>query len=290
MNATNSIVIAGSKGMLAHAVKIQLQKRNLSFTGVDADTHDLTKRDDVQRLFRETKPTLLINCAAFTNVDKCEEVPELANAVNGHAVGTLAELSKEYGTKLVHISTDFVFDGSATYPYRPTDTPAPLSEYGRSKLLGEQLLQQHNPPGWIIARTAWLYGPNGNCFPQTMLNAARAGKTLRVVNDQHGCPTFTYDLAEALLTLVDANASGIFHLVNSGKTTWFGFTQAIFQEFGVTADLGPQTSAEYKKIKPNSAHRPAWSVLDNSDYTRATGKQLRDWREGLREYRRIAVQ
>ena len=122
-----------------------------------------------------------------------------------------------------------------------------------------------------------------------MLNAARAGKTLRGVSDQHGCPTFTYDLAAALLNLVDADASGLFHLVNSDQTTWFGFTQAIFEEFGVTADLGPQTSAEYKKIKPNSAHRPTWSVLDNSDYTRATGKSLRPWREGLRDYK-IAVQ
>lgn len=285
-----SIVIAGTKGMLAHAVKLQLQQRNLPFTGVDVDTHDLTNPDDARRLFRETRPTLLINCAAFTNVDKCEEVPDLANAVNGHAVGTLAELSKEHGTKLVHISTDFVFDGNATQPYKVTDAPSPLSAYGRSKLLGEQLLRQHNPPGWIVARTAWLYGPNGNCFPQTILNVARAGKPLRVVADQHGCPTFTYDLAEALLNLVDANASGIFHLVNSGQTTWFGFTQAILEEFEVTTDLGPQTSAEYKKIRPNSAHRPAWSVLDNSDYTRVTGKALRPWRDGLRAYKAAVSQ
>jgi dTDP-4-dehydrorhamnose reductase len=246
---------------------------------------DITRESSLHAIFAEYKPTLVLNCAAFTQVDLAEQQEDLANSINGHALITLSAVSKRYNTKLVHFSTDFVFDGSATRPYRPSDPTNPLSAYGRSKLLGEQKVREFDPPGYLLIRTSWVYGPNGACFPQTMINAARAGKPLRVVSDQIGSPTYTRDLADATLNLIDANATGLFHVTNSDQTNWFDFTRAILDEFSLTADLQLITSADWQKLRPQSAIRPGYSVLDTSDYTRVTGKNLRSWREALHDYR-----
>ena len=152
-------------------------------------------------------------------------------------------------------------------------------------MLGEQHVARVNPPGWLIIRTAWLYGPGGPCFPQTMINAARAGKPLKVVDDQVGSPTFTRDLADATLSLVNAEATGIFHVVNGGQTTWHDFTAAILEEFELTTGLSRTTSAEWKRTRTDSATRPAYSVLDSSEYARVTGRTMRDWRAALHDYR-----
>lgn len=281
----SSILVTGSRGMLAHAVLSELMARGHAFHACDIDTVNITCQDAVDQLFAELRPTLLINCAAYTNVDKCELEPETADAVNGHAVAKLAEAAKRHGTKVVHISTDFVFDGAKATPYQPNDTPGPLSAYGRSKLLGEQRLQQVDPPGWLIVRTAWLYGPAGNCFPQTILNAARAGKPLKVVADQTGTPTFTHDLAAILLDLVARDASGIYHGTNTGQTTWHDFTRAILDTFAVPADLSKTTAAEWKQLRPQSAVRPAYSVLDVSATEQVIGRPIPAWRDGLVRYR-----
>jgi dTDP-4-dehydrorhamnose reductase len=250
---------------------------------------DITSDDSLARAFEQHRPTLVLNCAAHTKVDLCEEQRDLADAINGRAVATLATLSKQHGSKLVHYSTDFVFDGSATTPYKPTHPTHPLSAYGRSKLLGEQQLQQINPPGYLIIRTAWVYGPSGACFPQTMVNAARAGKPLRVVCDQVGTPTYTRDLAAATLDLIDVGAAGLLHYTNAGQTNWCDFTRAILDEFGIPAPVEAITSADWQKLRPASAHRPSYSVLDTSDYTRLTGKAPRPWRDALGDYK-LAVQ
>ena len=162
-----------------------------------------------------------------------------------------------------------------------------MSVYGASKLFGEQcaMTQMGNGADILVIRTAWLYGPGGPCFPQTMINAAKAGKPLKVVDDQIGSPTFTHDLAEATLNLIDADARGIYHVVNSGETNWHDFTAAILQEFGLNVPLSRTTSAEWKNLRPDSAIRPAYSVLDTSKYTAITGKSMRPWYEGLRAYR-----
>lgn len=285
MNHNARILLVGSKGMLASAIAGALQRAGFAtIIGVDVDTCDITSPDSVQSNFEKHQPNLVINCAAYTNVDGCESKPDLANAVNGTGVGNLAAASKRVGAKLIHYSTDYVFDGTMRRPLKPNDPVGPQSAYGRSKLLGEQLLQQHNPPGWMILRTAWLYGPNGPNFPQTMLNAARAGKPLKVVGDQFGAPTYTLDLAEATLNLLQS--SGIFHVANAGQTNWFEFAQAIFEEFNVTPQsLLSITSDDWKKIKPDSAIRPAYSLFDLSDYTRATGRTLPHWRDALHRYR-----
>src|SRR3712207_2730144 len=218
------VVITGGNGMLAHAVAGVLRHRGLGVTALSRAELDLADPASVSAMFRTHKPTLVFNCAAYTNVDGSEREPALADAVNGHAVGHVAALAREYGSALVHFSTDFVFDGRSDHPYRPDDPTNPLSAYGRSKLLGERLLQEHAPARWLLVRTAWLFGRNGQCFPRTMVELARAGRALKVVRDQVGSPTFADDLSSATLELLDRGAAGVWHLANTGQTSWFDFT------------------------------------------------------------------
>lgn len=280
-----SIVITGGDGMLAQGLKASLRERGHEPVSVDRADYDIADPVAVASLYRTHRPTLLINCAAYTNVDGCEKNASPADAVNGHAVGHLAALAGEYGTTLVQYSTDFVFDGSSARPYRADDVPAPLSAYGKSKLLGEQLLQQHAPPGWLLIRTAWLFGRHGQCFPRAMVEFARAGKPLRVVRDQQGCPTLTNDLADATFELIDRRATGIWHVVNGGQTTWFDFAEAAIKAFDVPAEVAPTTSAEWRKLRPESAKRPAYSVLDTTPFTKLVGREMRPWQEALRDFR-----
>ncbi|HLL89695.1 MAG TPA: dTDP-4-dehydrorhamnose reductase [Tepidisphaeraceae bacterium] len=282
----DSILFTGGYGMLASAILRTLRQRGHEPTVTDRDTLDITDPASVRATFERARPTLLINCAAYTAVDKAEQQEAIANAINGTAVGYLGAACREFGTAMVHYSTDFVFDGKSTAPYKPTDEPAPLSAYGRSKLLGEQELQRHAPANWLILRTAWLYGANGPCFPATMVKVAKAGKPLKVVADQHGSPTYTFDLTDATLGLLDKGAaSGIYHATNAGRTTWFDFTAAILEEFGLKTDLSPQLAADWKKLKPDAAERPGFSVMDVSATEQALGRPMRPWREALRAYR-----
>lgn len=284
MTPYSSIVITGGLGMLAQAFKRRLTARGHSFVGVDLPEYDLTHPEKVRELFATYKPTLLLNCAAHTKVDLCEEQQDLANAVNGHAVGSLATSAKEHGTFLVHISTDFVFPGNGTRPYRTDDPVGPLSVYGRSKLIGEQELLAHAPAKWIIARTAWLYGRNGPNFPRTIVERGKAGQPLKVVNDQVGSPTYTEDLAAAVLDLVDRDATGMWHLTNSGQVSWFDFAKAALEEFHIKAEVAPTTTEEWFKIRPKSAVRPAYSVLDVEPFAKRVGRPMRPWRDALRDY------
>ncbi|HEX8520951.1 MAG TPA: dTDP-4-dehydrorhamnose reductase [Tepidisphaeraceae bacterium] len=277
----DSILITGGKGMLAQALDRSIQARAKKATLLGRQELDVSDEDSVGSAFAQYRPTLVLNCAAYTKVDKAEEEKERAYEVNGEAVGILAAKCKEYGARLVHYSTDFVFDGRKREPYVPADVTNPQSVYGASKLEGERQAGDEA----LVIRTAWLYGPGGACFPQTMVGAAKQKKPLTVVNDQVGSPTFTHDLAEATLRLVDAEAKGIFHVTNAGSVSWFDFTRAILEEFHEKADLSPITSAAWKEKRPNSATRPSYSVLDVSEYERATGQRMRPWRQALREYR-----
>lgn len=283
---SESILLIGDKGMLAAAVKRSLGARGRAFVGVDLPECDITSRESVKSAFDRVGPRWVINCAAFTNVDGCESKTDLANAVNGAGVAHLAEACRDHGATLVHFSTDYVFDGTLRRPLKPGDPVGPQSAYGRSKLLGEAAIARVNPPGWLVIRTAWLYGPNGPNFPQAMLNAAKAGKPLRVVNDQVGSPTYTRDLAEATIDLLDRGAGGFWHVSNAAPTNWFEFAGAIFEEFGVTpASFEAITSAEWKAIKPDSAVRPAYSVFDLQPLEALLGRPMPHWRDALRRYR-----
>jgi dTDP-4-dehydrorhamnose reductase len=286
----DTFLITGGAGMLARAFKDMLTERKLAHVAPPRAELDVTSVPQILSAIDRVKPTVLLNCAAYTKVDLAEKEQQQANAINGQAVGALAEACRLRGVTLVHFSTDYVFDGSLRRPLQPDDPIGPKGAYGTSKALGERMLKEFAPPRWLILRTAWLYGPGGPNFPQAMLNAARAGKPLKVIDDQIGCPTYTRDLAAATLNLLDAGASGTFHLSNAGETSWFKFAGAIFNEFGVTpSSFVPITSGDWLQIKPDSAHRPSYSVFDVSPYETATGKQMPDWRDGLKRYRAETV-
>jgi dTDP-4-dehydrorhamnose reductase len=185
----------------------------------------------------------------------------------------------------VHYSTDFIFNGQNDRPYRPDDIPDPLSAYGKSKLVGEENLRRVGPPGWITVRTAWLFGRHGNCFPRVVLERARAGHVLKVVDDQIGCPTYSLDLAVATFALLDRGANGIWHVTNSFPTSWFEFAKAILSEFAVSAEVTPISTSQWITMRPKQAKRPKFSVLDLDAYAAFTGEKLRDWRAALHDYR-----
>ena len=284
MNIYNSIVITGGGGMLAHALADTLKLHGHQPVVLTRAQCDLANDQDIQRIF-DSKPTLLLNCAAHTKVDLCEQESALADTINGYAVGKMAGLCRKHNTFLVHLSTDFVFPGNGTRPYRIDDPVNPLSAYGRSKLLGETELQKHAPENWLIVRTAWVYGRHGVNFPRTMVTAARAGKPLSVVSDQVGSPTYTVDLAEGILQMIDCGGRGIFHFTNSGQTNWFEFAKAALQAFGIGHPVSAVTSADWQRQRPASAPRPSYSVLDLQRFITLTGQTPRPWQEALAAFR-----
>ena len=262
-----------------------LRARGLPPVLLDRKGCDLADPAAVAAVFNH-RPTLVLNCAAHTKVDQAEQEPAVADRVNGTAVGELAAGCKRVGAALVHVSTDFVFNGAGTAPY-PVDGPTgPLSAYGRSKLLGETELQRNAPPRWLIVRTAWVFGRHGANFPKTMVTAARAGRPLSVVSDQVGSPTYTVDLAAGILDLLDGGGNGTYHVTNAGRTNWREFAAATLAEFGMDHPVAGITSADWAKVKPNAAHRPGFSVLDLGPFELTTGRPMRPWREALAAFRR----
>jgi dTDP-4-dehydrorhamnose reductase len=287
MSDSRTILITGGAGMLAQALRAAL-KTAMPDAAVLAPARaelDIADAGAVESFFRAHRPGVVFNCAAYTKVDLAEKEPLVADRTNGQAVGVLAKACRANGARLVHFSTDYVFDGSLRRPMRPDDPVGPVSAYGRSKLLGEQLLRETPPEKWLIVRTAWLYGTGGPNFVQTMVNAARGGKPLRVVSDQHGSPTYTADLAEAAVDLVTRDAHGVWHVTNAGETNWHDFAATIFQEFGLSPALSPITSEEWKSTRPDSAIRPKYSVLDVSPVAQLRGRPMPDWRDALRRFR-----
>jgi dTDP-4-dehydrorhamnose reductase len=289
MNLYDSILITGANGMLGHALNDLLISRGHKPAALTRAALDISDEAALAGAFRELRPMLVLNCAAHTKVDLCEQELEKANAINGYAVGKLASLCRSTGATLVHVSTDFVFDGSKREPYKVVDAPRPLSAYGKSKLLGETELQRHAPSRWLIVRTAWVYGRHGANFPRTMVTVAQAGKPLTVVDDQRGAPTYALDLAETILALLDSGAHGLWNVTNSGTTTWFEFARAALAEFGVNADVSSLSSAEWAKRRPTAAIRPGYSVLDLEPLKRQIGRSTRDWREALAGYRQAVA-
>jgi dTDP-4-dehydrorhamnose reductase len=280
------ILITGGGGMLGHALADQLVARGHRPRCLARGELDISDPAALDKSFAECNPTLVLNCAAHTKVDLCEQETGKADAINGRAVGHLASLCRGNGAALVHVSTDFVFDGTSTRPYLTSDPVNPLSAYGKSKLLGETELQKNPPERWLIVRTAWVYGRHGANFPRTMVNAARAGKPLTVVNDQIGAPTHTPDLAAAILDLLDSGAGGLWNVTNAGQTSWFDFARATLEEFGIPASIAPISSAQWAANRPASARRPGYSVLDLSALTRQIKRPMRSWREALSEFRK----
>jgi dTDP-4-dehydrorhamnose reductase len=241
---------------------------------------DITDAAAVAKDCAAIKPDLIINSAAYTDVDGCETNVDLAYRVNAIGPHNLALAARAGGIPLVSVSTDFVFDGTKTTPYDEFDTPRPMSVYGRSKLAGENLVREVCPEHYII-RTAWLYSRHGHNFVKTMLKLAGERDTLTVVDDQIGSPTFSLDLATRIAELISTGWYGTYHVTNSGQTSWYGFARAILEQAGLDPEkVKPMTSAELDRPAP----RPAFSVLANYAADLRGLAPMRDWREALAAY------
>ncbi|HRZ87445.1 MAG TPA: dTDP-4-dehydrorhamnose reductase [bacterium] len=240
---------------------------------------DITDKEAVISTIAQYKPKVVINCAAYTDVDASEQNAAHAYLVNGTAVGYIADGCNRAGAKLVHISTDYIFAGDQARPYREDDHAGPLGVYGKSKLAGE--LSAHLAKDHLIVRTAWLFGRSGKNFVSTILKRTDETDVISVVDDQRGSPTYTVDLTDAIVRLLGKNASGIFHVTNSGSCTWCEYAQAVLDKAGIKdVKIMPITTAESNRPAP----RPAYSVLDCSKYQETTSHQMRSWRDALRDF------
>ncbi len=245
----------------------------------DPSVVEITDPAAVHAFVQEHQPQLVVNCSAYTDVDGCTRDPDLAMAVNGDGPGHLAAACAEVGARLMHVSTDFVFDGRADRPYREDDPVDPVSAYGASKLAGERNVLRHVPEACIV-RTAWLYGLHGKNFVATMLRLGRERDELRVVHDQVGSPTYTVDLADAMIRLLQAEATGIVHVVGTGQCSWCELAQAALELAGIATPVRPITADEFD----SPTERPAYSVLSTERYTALTGCSIRPWRDALADY------
>jgi dTDP-4-dehydrorhamnose reductase len=271
-------LIIGGKGLLGANIAPILDK-TFDLTICDIDTWDITDRASGEHHIKQYRPDVLVNLAAITDVDGCEDKRELAERVNGYGAGLIADLCREHNIRFVHISTDYVFDGTKTLPYKENDIPNPVSVYGITKLMGERAVMEKNPSSLII-RAQWLYGEGGENFITKVVKIAKQSGTVRVVNDQKGSPTYAKDLAVPLITLIEKGKTGIYHLANSGSCTWFEFAGEIFRLLEIDTAIIPISSDELER----KAKRPSYSVFDMWKYQKDTGLKMRPWQEALREY------
>lgn len=282
------VLVTGREGQLARCL-VEAAGSGVEAVALGRPELDITDMSTVAAAIATHRPDVVVNAAAYTAVDKAEDDPEQAMLVNGVGAGLVAKAAADAGLPVIHVSTDYVFDGRATRPWREDDPTAPLGVYGTSKLAGEQAVAKANPRH-IIMRTAWVHSPHGANFLKTMLRLAADRPKLRVVADQSGTPTHAGDLATAILVAArqmvarpeDANSRGVFHVVNEGSTNWAGFASEIFARSrelgGPFAEVEPITSAEY----PTRAARPAWSVLDTGRFRRIFNHTLPHWTDGTR--------
>ena len=273
------IEVIGSRGQLGRELLEVLAATAHHASGHDIESVDIGDAGSVAKLLDAVGPDAVVNCAAWTRVDAAETEELAASRVNAAGPRVLAGECRKRGILLCHLSTDYVFDGTATSPIDEGAEPHPQSAYGRGKLEGEAAVRALLPRH-LIVRTAWLYGQDGPNFVLTMLRVAVEKRALRVVADQQGSPTWTGHLAPAIVRLIECGATGTFHLTNSGATTWHGFAEAIVEEAGLTVPVEPIASTEY----PTPAARPAYSVLDNRAWRELGEPPLPPWREGLRAY------
>lgn len=237
---------------------------------------DITDVGEVDGAIRSAAPDVVVNCAAWTDVDGAESETDAAHAVNGEGAGNVARAAREAGAWTIHVSSDYVFDGTKQTPYVESDDTAPLSAYGDSKLAGERAVAEQAPGAHTIVRSSWLFGAHGHCFPATILRLASERDELTVVEDQVGCPTFTGHLAQALIGLCEERIPGILHVAGGNSCSWFEFARAIVAEAGAGSRVTPCCTDDM----PRPATRPAHSVLRSE----RGAPVLPDWRHGLREY------
>jgi len=271
------VLITGAAGMLGLDVKLAAAAAGHDVTALSRAQLDITDFDAVTRAVSAARPDAVINCAAYTNVDGAETDPATANAINGDGAGVLAVAAAGVGAWMVHVSTDYVFDGTAVSPYLESAKVGPRSVYGSSKLLGEEAVAEAALDSHTIVRSSWLFGVGGPCFPDTILRLADQRSSLNVVDDQLGCPTFTPHLAAALVRLAsERSLVGIAHVAGAGACTWFEFARALVSAAAADCQVRPCTTAEF----PRPAARPAYSVLRSE----RGAPELPEWRTGLAQY------
>ncbi|MER5510802.1 dTDP-4-dehydrorhamnose reductase [Streptomyces sp. NPDC002766] len=276
-------LVTGAGGMLGRDTVEELARRGEDVTGLDRAALDITRPDAVQAALAEHRPELVVNCAAYTAVDDAETDEERALAINGDGPRNLARACSALGARLIQVSTDYVFAGDARTPY-PEDHPAdPRTAYGRTKLAGERAVAEELPASSAILRTAWLYGVHGRSFVRTMIDLESRRDTLDVVDDQHGQPTWSADVAARVADLgphVGRGASGVLHATGSGETTWYELAREVFRGLGADPDrVRPVGSGAF----PRPAPRPAYSVLGQDRWRQLGLPPLRDWRAALHE-------
>ncbi len=273
------ILVTGCKGQLGNELKNVLEEKMPGCTlYTDVDELDLTDKKAVEKYVLDNDVTHIVNCAAYTNVDKAEEDKLLCASINADAVKNLALAADQNGAKIIHISTDYVFDGRAYRPYKESDKVNPMSQYGTTKRLGETALLALSPEA-VIIRTAWLYSPYGRNFVKTMLQKGKEQKSLRVVSDQIGTPTYALDLAEAIYAVLTSQqwVPGIYHFTDEGVCSWYDFAKAIHRLGGVECDVQPIPSDDY----PTPATRPYYSVLDKQRIKSTYNVKIPHWEESL---------
>jgi dTDP-4-dehydrorhamnose reductase len=272
------ITIFGATGLLGKALMHEWLQPEDEVTGLGSKDADIREAGQVAAAVERTHPDWIVLSAAYTDVDGCESNQQLALDVNCHGAAHVAKAAKHAGSRLLFVSTDYVFDGRKTSPYEATDPRAPRSAYGRSKAEGEIAVEEILPDA-CIARTSWLFGTGGRCFPETILKLAATRPTLDVVNDQRGSPTYAADLARAIQQLCHKNARGIVHVTNRGECTWFDFAREIVARAGLATEVRPTTSDKF--IRP--AERPQYSVLSPRSLD-AYGIATPSWRDALDRY------
>jgi len=279
------ILVTGANGQLGQAIQfIAPNYPVIKFIFCDSKTLDITNQIDCKEVFYKTKPNYCVNTAAYTAVDKAEFEPDKAKLINVEGAKNIAEACKEFDTKLIHISTDFVFDGSKNTPYKEIDLPNPKGVYGQTKLDGEKVIQKVFS-NYFIIRTSWVYSQFGNNFMKTMLRLASEREAISVVNDQIGTPTNAVDLAEAIVQIILTDNKqpttknyGIYHFSNEGQCSWYDFAKEIFIVNKISINLQPIRTTSY----PTPAERPKYSVLDKSKIKRVFGIEVKDWTERLK--------
>lgn len=275
------ILIAGSNGMLGNDLKEVLQdKHELILT--TSKTMDITNKNHTIDFISNEKPDIVINSAAYTDVDGCEENQDVAYAVNGKGVKNLALACRAVDCPLVHISTDYIFNGKNDRPWVENDEADPISVYGKSKLKGEEAILEILDKFFIV-RTAWLYSVNGRNFPKTMLELAENHSEITVVYDEIGTPTYAMDLANAISQLIETDFYGIYHITNSGSCSWCEFARYIFEVANVDVNVIPVTASEFARAAP----RPSYSVLKNKTWVENGFKPLRSYKDAISEYIRL---
>ncbi len=276
------ILVTGAAGQLGRELLLMLRAAGEEVVGIDRQELDLSRTETVAEGIAAYGADWVIHCAAYTQVDKAEEERELAFRINRDAAGAVARGAREAGSRLLHVSTDFVFDGGQSHPYREDDTPNPLGVYGRSKWEGEQAVREALPEA-VILRTAWVYGVHGHNFVKTMLRLAAERDELRVVDDQIGTPSWTADIARAIRALMAADVSGTWHFTNEGVASWYDFAESILR---LGRELGfPVKARRVRPIStsgfPTPAKRPPFSVLSKQKIRTVLGHDIPHWRHSL---------